>query len=123
MPKIVDKAAKKNEILLAAMRLFAEKGVVNSKMADIAIAAGIGKGTIYEYFRSKEEIFGEAFSTIHRQAGVLAGNYSWHFHVLSPLESILWNPLFPAQMHKVPVPHPGIQVHYNGSPVPATFPP
>jgi AcrR family transcriptional regulator len=33
-------------------------------MADIALAAGIGKGTIYEYYRSKEEIFGEAFKLV-----------------------------------------------------------
>ena len=31
-------------------------------MIDIAIAGGVGKGTIYEYFRSKEEIFATAFS-------------------------------------------------------------
>jgi AcrR family transcriptional regulator len=33
-------------------------------MIDIATAAGIGKGTIYEYFRSKEEIFNEAFALV-----------------------------------------------------------
>jgi len=32
-----------------------------ARMTDIAVAAGIGKGTIYEYFRSKDEIFGAAF--------------------------------------------------------------
>lgn len=63
-PKIVDKEVKKQEILKAAMRVFAGKGVVKTKMADIALAAGIGKGTIYEYFRSKEDIFAEAYSHI-----------------------------------------------------------
>ena len=61
MPKIVDKEAKKMEILHAAMHVFARKGVVNTKMIDIATTASIGKGTIYEYFRSKEEIFTSAF--------------------------------------------------------------
>ncbi len=60
-PKIVDKEAKKQEILNAAMQVFAQKGVANTRMTDIAVAAGIGKGTIYEYFRSKDEIFGAAF--------------------------------------------------------------
>jgi AcrR family transcriptional regulator len=61
MPKIVDKEAKKMDILHAAMHVFAKKGVVNAKMIDIAMAAAVGKGTIYEYFRSKEDIFINAF--------------------------------------------------------------
>ena len=61
MPKIVDKDVKREEIARAAMHVFAANGVVKTRMADIATAAGIGKGTIYEYFRSKEEIFEQAF--------------------------------------------------------------
>ena len=64
MPKVVDKEAKKLEILNAAIKVFAKNGVVKTKMAEIAQAAGIGKGTIYEYYRSKEEIFHEAFIQI-----------------------------------------------------------
>ena len=64
MPKIVDKKEKKLEILHAAAKVFAEKGVVKTKMVDIATEAGIGKGTIYEYYRSKEEIFGDTFRLI-----------------------------------------------------------
>ena len=60
-PKVIDKESKRLEILMAAMQVFARKGVTNSKMAEIAEAAGIGKGTIYEYFASKEDIFGLAF--------------------------------------------------------------
>jgi AcrR family transcriptional regulator len=60
-PKKIDKAAKKQEILEAAMKLFARNGVTNTKMAHIAEAAGVGKGTIYEYFRSKEDIFASAY--------------------------------------------------------------
>lgn len=62
MPKIVDKEAKKMEILNAAMQVFAHKGVVKTKIIDIATTAGVGKGTIYEYFRSKEEIFTSAYT-------------------------------------------------------------
>ncbi len=60
-PKIVDKEEKKNQIIQAAMQVFSKNGITKSKMIDIAKAAGIGKGTIYEYFRSKEEIFSAAF--------------------------------------------------------------
>ena len=62
MPRIVDKEAKKLQILHVAMRVFARKGVVKTKMIDIATEAGIGKGTIYEYFRSKDAIFVSAFT-------------------------------------------------------------
>jgi AcrR family transcriptional regulator len=67
MPKIVDKEAKKKDIMHAAMEVFSQKGVSKTKMIDIAEKAGIGKGTIYEYYRSKEEIFGDAFMTIYSQ--------------------------------------------------------
>jgi AcrR family transcriptional regulator len=69
MPKIVDKEAKKMEILHAAMQVFAKKGVVKTKMIDIATTAAVGKGTIYEYFRSKEEIFSSAFIYFYQMMG------------------------------------------------------
>jgi AcrR family transcriptional regulator len=58
-PIIVDKAAKKKDILQAALDVFVEKGFSNVVINDIAKAAGIGKGTVYEYFRSREDLFGE----------------------------------------------------------------
>ena len=61
MPRIVDKEQKKKEILQAAVLVFAEKGIQKSKMIDIARQAKIGKGTIYEYFESKEDVFKEAY--------------------------------------------------------------
>lgn len=57
MPKIINKEEKKARILEASIRVFAEKGLNNTKIADIAQAADIGKGTVYEYFSSKDEIF------------------------------------------------------------------
>ncbi len=62
MPKIVDKAAKRQEILEAAIAVFAEKGYHAAKMADIAVAAGMGKGTLYEYFSTKEALPKEIFN-------------------------------------------------------------
>jgi AcrR family transcriptional regulator len=63
-PKIVNKEEKKRQILLAAMQVFSKKGLKNSRMVDIALAADIGKGTIYEYFRNREEILSEGFHLI-----------------------------------------------------------
>ncbi|MEY3385575.1 MAG: hypothetical protein RIR53_386 [Bacteroidota bacterium] len=57
MPAIVDKAAKRAQIVDHASEVFSQTGYHASKMADIATAAGIGKGTIYEYFTTKEQLF------------------------------------------------------------------
>jgi TetR/AcrR family fatty acid metabolism transcriptional regulator len=57
MPKIINKKEKKAEILDAAIRMFAKKGAAGTKIQDIAEEAGIGKGTIYLYYKNKEEIF------------------------------------------------------------------
>lgn len=48
--------SKKEAIMLAAMELFIENGYRNTRIIDIAEKAGIGKGTVYAYFDSKEEI-------------------------------------------------------------------
>lgn len=40
-----------------ARQLFAQKGVVETTMNDIATASGKGRRTLYTYFRSKEEIY------------------------------------------------------------------
>ncbi len=47
----------RRSILEAAVRLFGERGYEKSSIEQIARAAGVGKGTIYGYFRSKDEIF------------------------------------------------------------------
>lgn len=49
--------ARPQEILDAALALFAEKGFAATRMDEIASAAGVTKGTIYLYFESKERIF------------------------------------------------------------------
>jgi AcrR family transcriptional regulator len=56
MPKIVDKKKKAEAIGSAALRTFGKMGYHSTRMADIAEAAGIGKGTIYEYFANKADV-------------------------------------------------------------------
>jgi len=57
LPKIVDKKEKAARIGSAAIPVFRKLGYDRTRMADIAEAAGVGKGTLYEYFRNKDEIF------------------------------------------------------------------
>ena len=47
---------KPQQIVEAAIRVFARNGYYNSRVSDIASEAGIASGTIYLYFRTKEEI-------------------------------------------------------------------
>ena len=52
---------KRAMILRAATRVFARNGYFNSKVADIARAAEVADGTVYLYFKSKEEILHSIF--------------------------------------------------------------
>ena len=49
----------RQEIIGVAARLFARYGFKKTSIDDVALAARIGKGTVYLHFASKEEIFGE----------------------------------------------------------------
>lgn len=49
-------ADKHQQIIDAAVRVFARNGYYNSRVADIAREAGIASGTVYLYFKTKDEI-------------------------------------------------------------------
>ena len=61
MPKIVDKRLKRDSIADAALKVFRQLGYHRTRMADIAGAANVGKGTLYEYFDNKADILRFAF--------------------------------------------------------------
>jgi AcrR family transcriptional regulator len=45
------------EVLVSARKVFAKKGFADATMDDIAAAAGLAKGTLYLYFKSKREVY------------------------------------------------------------------
>jgi len=45
------------QILGASLKIFARKGLTDTRIADIAAATGMSQGLIYRYFASKEEVF------------------------------------------------------------------
>lgn len=51
------KEARPDEILAAALESFAARGFAATRLEDVAARAGISKGTLYLYFKSKEELF------------------------------------------------------------------
>ena len=59
---------KRAAILEAATAVFAERGFFNAQVADIARGAGIAAGTVYLYFRSKDEILTSIFDRTMKDA-------------------------------------------------------
>src|ERR1043166_7933527 len=47
---------KRDALLRAAIDVFAERGYFNAQVADVARAAGVAAGTVYLYFRSKDDL-------------------------------------------------------------------
>ncbi|MBR2141674.1 TetR/AcrR family transcriptional regulator [Anaerovibrio sp.] len=59
----------RNEILDAAVVQFSEKGFMDTSVADIMGAAGMGLGTFYNYFTSKEDVL---LNLLNRFTGTLS---------------------------------------------------
>ncbi len=51
------KEARPGELTAAALGLFVEKGFAATRLEDVALRAGVSKGTLYLYFDSKEALF------------------------------------------------------------------
>ena len=64
-PKIIDKWAKRAAITQVAAEVFARKGFQGASVDDVAAAAGVSKGSLYSYFKNKEELF---YATLSRDA-------------------------------------------------------
>jgi AcrR family transcriptional regulator len=79
-PRRVDRAARREEILAAAVRVFARRGFAASRIEDVAAEAGVGKGSVYLYFDSRDALLdaalaalGDASRELLRQARTGAG--------------------------------------------------
>jgi len=62
------RAGKRDAILRAAIDVFAERGFFNAQVADVARAAGVAAGTVYLYFRSKDDLLVSIFEKTMREA-------------------------------------------------------
>jgi AcrR family transcriptional regulator len=63
MAIIVNKEEKRRNIALSCRELLLEHGINSLTISQIAQTAGVGKGTIYEYFENKEDIVFEIITT------------------------------------------------------------
>ena len=90
---------KRNRIIEAAAGIFAQQGYARSSVADIAVRAAIGKGTVYEYFDSKEDLFFAVFEWYMQRTGreasvrvtALGGSASERLLALSDAIMGLWD--------------------------------
>lgn len=64
MPRLTDatKAARRAQIIEAAISCFLEKGYTNTSMSDIIKASGLSSGSIYSHFSGKEDILNTAIN-------------------------------------------------------------
>ncbi len=73
-------AERRAQIIEAALACFTRKGYNNTTMADIVAKSGMSKGSLYWYFKSKDELFEatiqSAFMNVGRQAFAALEEYS-----------------------------------------------
>jgi AcrR family transcriptional regulator len=63
---------KRDQIVEAAALVFAQRGYSGAVIAEIAAQANIGKGTVYEYFKSKEDLFFAVFQWFQKKTATAA---------------------------------------------------
>lgn len=67
MPKVVDWAARRDEILSATWRVIARDGIARATIRSIALEAGCSRGILAHYFDDKADILGSALLMSHRR--------------------------------------------------------
>ncbi|MBW1879567.1 MAG: TetR/AcrR family transcriptional regulator [Deltaproteobacteria bacterium] len=77
---------KKVRILGAATDMFARYGFKKSSIDEIATTAGVGKGTVYLAFDSKEDLF---YQVVHREIRVCAAQVSERIDPRKPADELL----------------------------------
>lgn len=93
LPKIIDHEKKKKDILGKALTVFVEKGYYNTTLSDIADRCGMGRTTLYQYFKNKDEIFHLAvkhvFAVLENEYRMII--YDPHLSVLEKIKRIITN--------------------------------
>ncbi len=64
MPKIVDREAQRRRIRRAACEVFAERGLDGTGLSHVAQRAGMGRASLYHYYRTKEALIADLASEL-----------------------------------------------------------
>jgi len=60
----VKEGNKERDIIVAAVKIFASMGYHNAKISKIAETAGVATGSVYVYFKNKEDVLLKIFSDL-----------------------------------------------------------
>ena len=71
MAIIVDKVQKRKDIALACKDLFVQNGIKNLTISQIAQTAGVAKGSLYDYFKNKEDVVFEIVDILMDEHNIL----------------------------------------------------
>lgn len=86
-PDTIDpKQKKRNQIIEAAVKVFAQKGFYLAKVSDVAKAANIADGTIYLYFKNKDDLLISLFE--HKMEHILQRFHSHLHKIVDPVEKL-----------------------------------
>ena len=84
-----ERELKRNNILKAALKIFSKKGYSTTALDEVAQEAGIAKGTLYLYFKDKEDLFcSSLLNFIENLAAYLKSHINDEMNPLEVLESI-----------------------------------
>src|SRR6187402_344575 len=64
----IEKTDKRDALLRAAIETFAARGFFNAQVADVARTAGVAAGTVYLYFRGKDDLLISIFEKTMKEA-------------------------------------------------------
>jgi AcrR family transcriptional regulator len=56
VPRSVDRTARRDQLVTAALTVFSEKGAAKTAVSDVVKAAGVAQGTFYLYFHTKDDV-------------------------------------------------------------------
>jgi AcrR family transcriptional regulator len=82
---------KRDDVLRATLKLTAERGFTGTSTANIAEEAGVGVGTIYRYFRSKDELYTALFNELRSKfMQLLLTQYNFSLDVRTNFRNIVF---------------------------------
>jgi TetR/AcrR family transcriptional regulator len=98
-PRVMAKEQRSREILDAAKEVFFEKGFKNAAMESIAYKAGVSKGTVYFYFKTKEDLYMSMMMPVLEELGrqllefeqsTISGAYTSCDELVRAMFELLW---------------------------------